>query len=132
MGQIFPPSFSLLLMGNRLPLATWGQKLTLYLGHWLGPRRFWRLKITGNSMTPMVIEGDFVLYELATTAIVSDIVFVSHPYMQSVKLVKRVLEIDADGKLFLVGDNEAESTDSRTLGWFSPNDVCGRIICRLK
>lgn len=119
-------------MENMLPLATSRQKLMYYLGNWFGPRRLFPLTVTGNSMAPLVKEGDHVLYELADEAHIGDIVFVSHPYMQSVKLLKRVREVDADGKIFLVGDNEAESTDSRTLGWFSPNDVCGTVICRLR
>ena len=115
-------------MENRLPLATSRQKLK----RWFGFRRLRALEVTGNSMAPVVRDGDVVLYDPLAVASVGDIVLVSHPYMHSVRLLKRVREIDADGKLFLVGDNETESTDSRTLGWFSPSDMRGKIICRLK
>ena len=83
-------------------------------------------------MAPVIKDGDVVLYDPPSAAVIGDIVFVSHPYMQGVRLIKRVREIGADGKLFLVGDNETESTDSRTLGWFSPSDMRGKVICRLK
>ena len=120
-------------MNEELPNATWKQRLISWVSGSLRP-----LTVSGNSMMPALNDRDTVLYRPMSlwtpreTVKIGDIVFVAHPYMQSVKIMKRVREIDHEGKLFLVGDNEAESTDSRTLGWFSPKDVGGKVVCRLK
>ena len=51
-------------------------------------------------------------------------------FMQSVKILKRVRDIDAQGNMILIGDNEAESTDSRTFGSVPIKSVKGMVVCR--
>jgi len=106
--------------------AGWKEKFLFFLG------RFRRLKVDGNSMEPTLQSGDIVLYDPMGTVKIGDIALTSHPYIRDLKILKRVSEIGADGKLFLIGDNETDSTDSRTLGWFSPQQVKGKVVCRWK
>ena len=63
---------------------------------------------------------------------VGDIILAEHPYKSSVKIIKRIAEIESDGKLQLIGDNPAQSTDSRTFGAVSIESIVGRVVCRLK
>ena len=113
-------------MPNDLPIASWRDKILLIL------RRRRAMVVEGDSMLPTLTSGDKILVDLFATIVVGDIVLAQHPYKRSSRLVKRVTEISPSGEYFLTGDNPNESTDSRTLGWFSPNDVWGRVICRLK
>ncbi len=116
-------------MINKLRAANWKDKIRLYLAF---PSRLWALKVAGHSMSPTINDGEVVLYGPTVNVEVGDIVFTPHPFMQSVKIVKRVAKINADGMLLLIGDNPAESTDSRTLGSFPIKSIQGRVVCRLK
>lgn len=84
-------------------------------------------RVTGNSMLPNLKDGDKVLVKPCESYQIGDIVVAQHPFKQSVVLIKRVSEIHENG-LFLVGDNPAESTDSRTLGKISPKDILGKVV----
>ena len=122
-------------MENAVPKASWKERALRLVG------LLRAIKIEGNSMAPVINSGDIVLFvprsytpfsKSYVSISIGDIVLARHPYMGSIKLLKRVREIDSAGKLFLAGDNEAESTDSRTLGWFAPKEIEGRVVCQLK
>lgn len=81
-------------------------------------------------MSPVLNDGDLVLYAPAATPSVGDIVIAPHPYKQRVKLLKRVSSIDHDGNITLLGDNPSESTDSRTLGTIRSDAIRGVVVCR--
>ncbi len=59
-----------------------------------------------------------------------EIVVARHPYRTDVHLVKRVARLDGE-RIHLLGDNPAQSTDSRTLGGFSPERIVGRVTSTL-
>ena len=82
-------------------------------------------------MSPTLKSGDAVLIDPNAKARISDIVLANHPYKSSVKILKRVVEIGPDGNLALIGDNAAESTDSRTFGAVSIECLIGKVVCRL-
>ena len=78
------------------------------------------VRIQGDSMWPTFRDGDvltFTQQNLSSLA-VSDVVLVSHPLKPEVRMVKRVLRIEANGDLFLVGDNPdpLASEDSHNFG----------------
>lgn len=114
-------------MKYELRKANWKDKMRVYLGL---SNRLLALKVAGNSMSPVINDGDVVLYDPSSKIDVGDIVFSAHPFMQSVKIVKRVMYIDANGLATLAGDNPAESTDSRTLGAIPIESIQGRIVCK--
>jgi type IV secretory pathway protease TraF len=53
-----------------------------------------------------------------------DIVVVRH---EGLEKIKRIEQIDGV-KLFIVGDNQAASTDSRHFGWIDRSAVVGKVI----
>jgi nickel-type superoxide dismutase maturation protease len=131
---------TVLFMEDELTQASWKDWILFLTGSLRA------LKIEGDSMAPKINKGDIVLlvprsYEFLskrtrfiprTSVSLGDIVIARHPYRRGLKILKRVREIDVEGNMFLRGDNDAESTDSRTLGWFAPKEIEGRVVCRLK
>jgi nickel-type superoxide dismutase maturation protease len=105
--------------------ANWKDRLLFFLGR----RRAFRVE--GNSMLPTLADDDVVLIEPSVPIAVGDIVLVNHPYKQSVKILKRVSAIAADGRFSLKGDNPEESTDSRTFGTIAQKDIIGKAVSRL-
>lgn len=106
--------------------ATWKDRILYFLGR----RR--AFLVAGDSMLPTLNDGDVVLIDPTNDISRGDIVVAQHPYKQSVKVLKRVSDIDADGRFHLTGDNPAESTDSRAFGTVSLEYVYGKAVCRLK
>ena len=83
-------------------------------------------------MLPILKDGNAVLIDPKEKVATGDIVLVNHPFKKSVKILKRVKNFDDKGDLFLVGDNEEESTDSRTFGAVPLKYLIGKATCRLK
>ena len=109
-----------------LPEADWMEKLLVFLGR----RR--RFLVEGDSMLPTLKSGDVVLIKPGGGCRVGDIVLARHPYKKSVKVLKRLREIDEKGNLSLIGDNPSASTDSRAFGAILPKDVLGKAVSRLR
>jgi len=91
-----------------------------------------RYRIEGESMAPVLRDGDEVLVDVKARVGIDDVVIARHPFRESVEMAKRVTGIDANGKFFLVGDNAEESTDSRTFGPVPIECIKGKVIARLK
>ncbi len=93
-----------------------------------------RSAVEGTSMRPTLEPGDWLLVDPRAYAErrprVADLVAVPDPTEPSRWLVKRVVDVDADGRLELRGDNPAESTDSRTFGTVDAAAVIGRPWAR--
>jgi nickel-type superoxide dismutase maturation protease len=83
-------------------------------------------------MAPTMLDGHAILIDPRAKIAAGDIVLARHPYKQSVKILKRVEAINADGSYDLIGDNESESTDSRTFGPIPSKDILGKVVGRLK
>jgi len=94
--------------------------------------RFFGLQIEGDSMIPILHSGDRVLVDPRSTPEPGDVVVARHPYKSSVRIVKRLISVEPDGRVHLAGDNPNESTDSRTFGSVSRSDLLGKVIARLK
>jgi type IV secretory pathway protease TraF len=46
------------------------------------------------------------------------------------EIIKRIIKIE-NQKVWLEGDNEKESTDSRTFGWISKEAIVAKVITKL-
>ena len=90
-----------------------------------------RYRIEGDSMAPVLRDGDDVIVDGKAPVNIGDVVIARHPFRESVEMAKRVTGIDANGKFFLVGDNADESTDSRTFGPVSGGLILGKVVARL-
>ena len=89
-----------------------------------------RVAVEGSSMQPTLEPGDWLLVDPAAYATappaVGDLVLVPDPRDPARLLVKRVAEVDDDGReLFVAGDRHEASTDSRAFGSVSTSTVRG-------
>lgn len=96
---------------------------------WFLARRCHRLEVSGRSMLPSFAPGDRVVAVEGLRVRSGDVVAVVDPRDSSRLLVKRVHRV-AGGSVEVLGDNEVESTDSRTFGQVSLGAVRGRVIYR--
>ena len=78
-------------------------------------------------MSPTLRDGDEVYFEVIPRANfnINDIVLVRHPFMKKKNLVKRIKNILPDGSIFIQGDNNFYSTDSKSFGAVSKNNILG-------
>ena len=87
--------------------------------------------VRGPSMAPALRHGDqvLVLFARRSTAAPGHVVVVRLP--DGTLAVKRLIRRDGAGRVWVEGDNEFGSTDSRTLGDLPPDAVLGRVLFRL-
>jgi nickel-type superoxide dismutase maturation protease len=102
----------------------------------LAGARWWRGRfraylVEGDSMLPALAAGDYVLVDLADyrkrPPRPDDVVLARDPRDPSRSLVKRVQWLEPDGSVWVLGDNPARSTDSRTFGAIPPDLILGRL-----
>jgi len=93
-----------------------------------------RFRITGPSMIPLLKPGDEVLIDPKAYRTAAprpgDIVVAQHPYSPDLRLVKRIAKMTDDGRYYLEGDNPTASTDSRSFGPISPQQIVGQVTCQ--
>ncbi len=94
-------------------------------------RRSWpgRVAVTGRSMAPGLLPGDWLLVEplrAGSPPAKGDLVVVPDPRQPVRLLVKRVSAVERDGGLRLQGDAPDSSTNSRTFGPVDGAAVLGR------
>lgn len=76
-------------------------------------------------MEPALSPNRFIVATGVYTALeTGDIVVLMH---NGTEKVKRVSDIRAN-KLFVLGDNANESTDSRQFGWISKQQIVGKVV----
>mgnify|MGYP000906776309 FL=1 len=95
------------------------------------------LKVTGNSLFPLIQEGDFVLvfkipflFSRFFQYKKGDIVVLKHPYYGV--LIKKIDWLSADGKQSFVIGNHAESTDSRQFGLVENSWISGKVVFHIQ
>lgn len=86
-----------------------------------------RVKVLGTSMAPRLEPGDRLLVRKARSYRPDDVVAAHDP--EGRLLVKRVAVIGPEGAV-LLGDNFAESTDSRDFGPVPLEALVGRVVYR--
>lgn len=86
---------------------------------------FQRFTVHGNSMLPKLKAGqDVLVWCWFYTPKVGDIVVIK---VNGKEMIKRVQKTD-DRRIFVVGDNEKESTDSRKFGPINRKQIIGKVI----
>ncbi|PIE74750.1 MAG: nickel-type superoxide dismutase maturation protease [Deltaproteobacteria bacterium] len=90
------------------------------------------VQVEGHSMFPSFRNGDMLYVDTNAYSItlpeIGDIVLANHPFKKDCHIIKRIKSIDKNGMYFLSGDNFLESTDSRSFGAVSIEDIYGKII----
>ena len=94
------------------------------------------VSIQGDSMWPTFRDGEVVSFseENLESLAAGDVVLISHPFKPGVRMVKRVLRVEVNGDLFLVGDNPdpLASEDSHNFGPVSLRLVEARWTGKVK
>lgn len=84
-------------------------------------------------MRPTLNPADMLFYQPSALMREGSIVVARDPRIPTRKLVKRVSKLDIPGKrVYLLGDNPTESTDSRHFGWVSFQHVLGVVTSILR
>ena len=96
---------------------------------WRAYRRL-AFEVAGDSMSPTLEAGDFVLLDPRREARAGDLVVSTRPDGSALEVVKRVASIEEDGWLYLLGDNAEVSNDSRRFGPVATTDVVGVVRLR--
>jgi nickel-type superoxide dismutase maturation protease len=81
-------------------------------------------RVEGVSMAPTYGHGKLVLAWRWRRPKVGDVVIVRHHRLE---LIKRIHQLE-DNKVFLLGDNPQESTDSRHYGWLPARSILAVVI----
>ncbi len=82
-------------------------------------------RVVGKSMTPKLRPGQLIVATSIFRRLHAGQVVVLRK--NGKELVKRIEQV-ADGKVFVVGDNLAGSTDSRHFGWLDLQVVVARVF----
>ncbi|MGF1521903.1 MAG: nickel-type superoxide dismutase maturation protease [Leptolyngbyaceae cyanobacterium] len=96
-------------------------------------RRYRRLRVTGDSMLPLLPPGCEVLVDPAAyrqrVPEPDDVVVAHHPMQPELRIIKRVQFVEPDGRCYLRGDNTHASSDSRQFGLIAHAQLQGKVIC---
>ncbi len=85
-------------------------------------------RVIGHSMQPTFRPGAVVVGLKGLRPRPGSVVVAER---DGLEIIKRVGEVGERG-FYLLGDNPAASTDSRTYGWFAPNSIKSVIIGSIK
>jgi type IV secretory pathway protease TraF len=101
--------------------------------------RPFRVEVAGASMAPALLPGDYVVATAGGRVEVGSVVVAEDPRTPGFEVIKRVVAGPGDlagdrplagGQLWLLGDDPARSTDSRTFGPVRREDVSGIVRLR--
>lgn len=84
------------------------------------------LRVAERSMEPAIKEGSYVIvWRWASRFNEGDIVVLRHP-AKDMWIVKRIKSVD-NGMAYVLGDNAAESEDSRKFGSVDAKMILGKV-----
>ncbi len=81
-------------------------------------------QVQGGSMLPSLRTGQLVVAKRTYRVKPGDVVIVRHAGLEKIKRIKERQE----DRLYLLGDNPAASTDSRTFGWIPVECVIAKVV----
>lgn len=81
-------------------------------------------RVVGNSMLPTLRPNKIIFAWRSKDIKPGDVVVLRHDGLEKIKRVKYVSSND----VYVVGDNPAESKDSRTIGSIDRNNVLAKVV----
>jgi len=82
-------------------------------------------RVVGRSMDPRLVPGNVVLARSWLKRVQpGDVVIAQY---QGREIIKRIERFEAD-KVYVVGDNLVQSTDSRHFGWLTEQDIVAKVF----
>ncbi len=94
-----------------------------------GPRRLARAEVMGDSMMPLLADGDWLLVVEDVPVRRGELVVARQPDQPGRRIVKRAAHNEGDG-WWLLGINPSASDDSRTFGVVANDWIEGVVIAR--
>lgn len=94
-------------------------------------RPVFRVKVTGISMTPTLLPGEQILCTglLRRLLIRRGVIIVARdPRDSTLLIIKRVERVDNKTEIWVLGDNQTASSDSRQFGYIPLKRVEGRAL----
>ena len=92
------------------------------------------VRVEGNSMAPTYGNGDWLLVlwmqQSPHRGQLGSIAVIEREGQPGILLIKRIQKSHG-GNYWVEGDN-IESTDSRSWGWITPNEIVGRVLFRVR
>ena len=83
-------------------------------------------QVVGSSMSPTLRAGQIVVATGRFGYVhPGDIVIVAHHGLEK---IKRVVDVDPNKGVYVLGDNMANSTDSRSFGWLDHDEIIAKVI----
>ncbi len=87
-------------------------------------------RVAERSMEPAIMQGDYLLVLRTHKKFkAGDVVVLRHP-TKDMEIVKRIRSITSDG-IFVTGDNDRQSDDSRSFGPVSARIITGKMLARI-
>lgn len=75
-------------------------------------------------MVPTLSPGQLVVGRYTAELHAGDVVIVSHDGLEKIKRIEK----QQGDLLYLLGDNPAESTDSRSFGWVQASSIVAKVV----
>ncbi len=102
--------------------------LVVGLTGFVSSRRVMRVAVSGHSMEPGLLDGDWLLVDRGARVGVGDVVIARDPREPGRVIIKRVLHAGTDAQLVLASDHPAHADE--TIGPVLPPDILGRARFR--
>lgn len=99
---------------------------------WWSKRRPFAVAVDGESMAPTLLDGDLLIATVPDVDALEagSLVVLEHPARPGYEMVKRMTRTVDDARLWVEGDNEAASSDSRSFGPVGRDAIRGIVRAR--
>lgn len=81
-------------------------------------------RVSGDSMLPKLKNGQIILAVKFKRPKSGDVVIISHNGLEKIKRLSKI----SPKQIYILGDNPARSTDSRTIGWLPKATLKAKVI----
>lgn len=81
-------------------------------------------QVEGDSMVPTLRKGQLVIGRATRDLSPGDVVIVSHNGLEKIKRIEK----QQGDLIYLLGDNSASSTDSRSFGWVQATQIIAKVV----